>query len=164
MVLTGGAQAAPRPVATLKRSTVPMAGGLAPQLVQANAKAKNALMTQTIKIRGFDGGEVERYFHEGKIKEIADYCESDIVNTYRVWLRYQLFRGTLSQDAFEASQQNLAATPDRRCGAPSGVPGEGRRTAARGARDRRRLSQSPSRRPRYRLNRKRGKPLHFGGS
>jgi predicted PolB exonuclease-like 3'-5' exonuclease len=83
MVLTGGAQAAPRPVATLKRSTVPMAGGLAPQLVQANAKAKNALMTQTIKIRGFDGSEVERYFHEGKIKEIADYCESDIVNTYR---------------------------------------------------------------------------------
>ena len=37
-------------------------------------------MTQTIKIRRFDGGEVERYFHEGKIKEIADYCESDIVN------------------------------------------------------------------------------------
>ena len=71
-----------------------MAGGLAPQLVQANVKAKNALMTQTIKIRGFDGGEVERYFHEGKIKEIADYRESDIVNTYRVWLRYQLFRGT----------------------------------------------------------------------
>ena len=29
----------------------------------------------------------ERYFHEGKIKEIADYCETDIVNTYRVWLR-----------------------------------------------------------------------------
>jgi hypothetical protein len=27
-------------------------------------------MTQTIKIRRFDGGEVERYFHEGKIKEI----------------------------------------------------------------------------------------------
>ena len=69
-----------------------MAGGLAPQLVQANVKAKkNALMTQTIKIRRFDGGEVERYFHEGKIKEIADYCESDIVNTYRVWLRYELF-------------------------------------------------------------------------
>jgi hypothetical protein len=98
-----------------------MAGGLAPQLVQANAKAKNALMTQTIKIRGFDGGEVERYFHEGKIKDIADYCESDIVNTYRVWLRYQLFRGTLSQDAFEASQQNLAATPGARPAFPAKV-------------------------------------------
>jgi predicted PolB exonuclease-like 3'-5' exonuclease len=32
-----------------------------------------------------DGGEVERYFHEGKIKEIADYCESDVVGTYQVW-------------------------------------------------------------------------------
>jgi predicted PolB exonuclease-like 3'-5' exonuclease len=55
-----------------------------------------------------DGGEVERYFHEGKIKEIADYCESDVVGTYQVWLRYELFRGTLSQNAFEASQRNLA--------------------------------------------------------
>jgi hypothetical protein len=36
------------------------------------------------KPKGFDGGEVERYFHEGKIKEIADYCETDIVNTYPV--------------------------------------------------------------------------------
>jgi len=25
-----------------------------------------------------------------------------------VWLRYELFRGTLSQDAFEASKQTLA--------------------------------------------------------
>ena len=51
---------------------------------------------------------MERYFHEGKIKEIADYCETDVVNAYRVWLRYELFRGTLSQSAFEGSQQNLA--------------------------------------------------------
>jgi 3'-5' exonuclease len=60
------------------------------------------------KPKGIDGGEVERYFHEGKIKEIADYCESDVVNTYQVWLRYELFRGTLSQNAFEASERNLA--------------------------------------------------------
>ena len=31
-----------------------------------------------------------------------------MVGTYQVWLRYELFRGTLSQDAFEASQRNLA--------------------------------------------------------
>jgi hypothetical protein len=31
-----------------------------------------------------------------------------VVNTYQVWLRYELFRGTLSQDAFEASERNLA--------------------------------------------------------
>jgi 3'-5' exonuclease len=60
------------------------------------------------KPKGIDGGEVERYFHEGRIKEIADYCETDVVSTYRVWLRYELFRGTLSQDAFEASECKLA--------------------------------------------------------
>jgi hypothetical protein len=60
------------------------------------------------KPKGFDGGEVERYFREGKIREIADYCEADVVSTYQVWLRYELFRGTLSQNAFDASQRNLA--------------------------------------------------------
>ena len=56
-----------------------------------------------------DGGEVHRYFQDGKIQEIADYCETDIVNTYRVWLRYELFRGRLSPTDFEASEQGLAA-------------------------------------------------------
>jgi len=42
------------------------------------------------KPKGFDGGEVERYFREGKIKEIADYCETDVVGTYQVWLRCNL--------------------------------------------------------------------------
>ena len=55
-----------------------------------------------------DGSEVERYFLDGKIKEIADYCESDVVNTYRVWLRYELFRGKLSDIAFQVSEANLS--------------------------------------------------------
>jgi 3'-5' exonuclease len=66
------------------------------------------------KPKGFDGGEVERYFHEGKIQDIADYCESDVVNTYRLWLRYELFRGTLSEEAFEESQRNLADFRNRK--------------------------------------------------
>jgi 3'-5' exonuclease len=33
---------------------------------------------------GIDGDEVDKYFREGKIKEIAEYCESDVVNTCRV--------------------------------------------------------------------------------
>jgi 3'-5' exonuclease len=59
------------------------------------------------KPKGFDGSEVERYFRGGKINEIADYCETDVVATYQVWLRYELFRGALSQNAFEASERNL---------------------------------------------------------
>jgi Predicted 3'-5' exonuclease related to the exonuclease domain of PolB len=39
---------------------------------------------------------------------IADYCETDVVGTYQLWLRYELFRGTLSQVAFEASERSLA--------------------------------------------------------
>ena len=66
------------------------------------------------KPKGFDGGEVERHYHEGTIKEIADYCETDIINTYQLWLRYELFRGTLSQNAFQASQQNLSDFMNRR--------------------------------------------------
>jgi hypothetical protein len=34
--------------------------------------------------------------------------ETDVVNTYQVWLRYELFRGTLSQSAFKASERNAA--------------------------------------------------------
>jgi 3'-5' exonuclease len=54
-----------------------------------------------------NGSEVDRYFREGRIREIAEYCESDVVNTYRVWLRYELFQGNLSNSAFEESEWKL---------------------------------------------------------
>lgn len=56
---------------------------------------------------GIHGGEVEKYYKDGRIREIADYCETDVVNTYRVWLRYELFRGRLTDAAFQASEANL---------------------------------------------------------
>ncbi len=59
------------------------------------------------KPEGINGAEVEKYFLEGRIREIADYCETDIINTYRVWLRYELFRGRLIQSEFVASELNL---------------------------------------------------------
>ena len=30
---------------------------------------------------GSPGAEVEKYYREGRIHEIAEYCESDVVNT-----------------------------------------------------------------------------------
>jgi predicted PolB exonuclease-like 3'-5' exonuclease len=57
---------------------------------------------------GMIGAEVEKYYRDGHIREIADYCESDVLNTYRVWLRYELFRGQLSDVEFQASEANLA--------------------------------------------------------
>src|SRR5215216_3401672 len=42
-----------------------------------------------------------------RIAEVAAYCETDVVNTYRVWLVYELFRGTLSRPEFDGSEANL---------------------------------------------------------
>jgi 3'-5' exonuclease len=56
---------------------------------------------------GIDGSQVAQHYRDGRIREIADYCESDVVNTYRVWLRYELFQGKLSDAAFQASEADL---------------------------------------------------------
>jgi len=56
---------------------------------------------------GVAGNQVESFFLSGRIKEIADYCETDAVNTYRVWLRYELFRGRLAEAGYRASEVDL---------------------------------------------------------
>ena len=60
------------------------------------------------KPAGIDGSEVASYFLQGRIKEIADYCETDIVNTYRLWLRHELFRGRLPETEYRASEADLS--------------------------------------------------------
>jgi 3'-5' exonuclease len=51
-----------------------------------------------------DGSGVASFFAQGRIKETSNYCETDVINTYRVWLRYELFRGRLTQNQFAASE------------------------------------------------------------
>ena len=65
------------------------------------------VMGMSGKPDGIRGGDVARYCLDGRIKEVAEYCETDIVNTYRVWLRYELFRGRLTQAGYAASETNL---------------------------------------------------------
>jgi 3'-5' exonuclease len=57
---------------------------------------------------GVDGQAVEGLFANGKHAEIAAYCTSDVVNTYRCWLHYELFCGRLDDRAFSASETALA--------------------------------------------------------
>ena len=64
-----------------------------------------------------DGSEVERYVREGRIEEVAAYCECDVASTYRVWLVHELFRGRLSRAEFEASEDNLLGFLEERVGA-----------------------------------------------
>jgi len=50
----------------------------------------------TGKPDGVDGSRVEEMVLAGQIEEVARYCESDVLNTYRVWLVYELFRGSIT--------------------------------------------------------------------
>ena len=61
---------------------------------------------------GMDGSQVEAYFNAGRIQEIADYCKSDVINTYRLWLRHELFRGRLDQNQFEFSERDVGRLVD----------------------------------------------------
>jgi predicted PolB exonuclease-like 3'-5' exonuclease len=45
---------------------------------------------------GMHGSEVWETFLQGGIKRIRDYCETDVLNTYLVYLRFELLRGRLS--------------------------------------------------------------------
>lgn len=55
---------------------------------------------------GMDGSQVEACYNAGRIQEIADYCKSDVVNTYRLWLRHELFCGRLDRAQFEFSEND----------------------------------------------------------
>ena len=72
-----------------------------------NARA-NAPLDSLAKFCGFpgklgmDGSKVWDAFKAGKIKEIRDYCETDVANTHLVFLRFQLMRGLLTKTAYES--------------------------------------------------------------
>ena len=53
---------------------------------------------------GVGGAKVWEAFLVGEHARIRDYCEADTVNTYLLFLRYQLLRGIFSRDAFEKEQ------------------------------------------------------------
>ena len=45
---------------------------------------------------GMDGSQVWQGWLDGRIDDIRDYCETDVVNTYLVYLRFQKMRGMLT--------------------------------------------------------------------
>jgi 3'-5' exonuclease len=53
---------------------------------------------------GVDGSHVEEMVQAGQIDEVARYCESDVLNTYRVWLVYELFRGSITRQELDWSE------------------------------------------------------------
>jgi hypothetical protein len=52
-----------------------------------------------------DGGQVEAMVRAGRINEVAQYCEADVLNTYRLWLIYELFRGAITAEQLAFSEK-----------------------------------------------------------
>jgi 3'-5' exonuclease len=67
----------------------------------------NAPLDDLAKLCGFpgklgvDGSQVWTLFQEGRLSEIRDYCETDVVNTYLVYCRFQLMRGTMTKATYD---------------------------------------------------------------
>ncbi len=63
---------------------------------------------------GMDGSAVWGAWLEGRADEIRDYCETDVVNTFLVFLRFQMMRGLLTAAEHDAElalvKSSLTAT------------------------------------------------------
>lgn len=62
---------------------------------------------------GMDGSKVWDAFQEGRIEDIRNYCETDALNTYLLYLRWLLIKGDLDdtryQDECKLVRDSLAA-------------------------------------------------------
>lgn len=65
---------------------------------------------------GMDGARVWEAFLAGELAAIREYCETDVLNTYLVFLRFELMRGRLTPEAWqreEALLREYLAAEDR---------------------------------------------------
>lgn len=62
---------------------------------------------------GVDGSQVWDYFQRGDIKTIRDYCETDVLNTYLVFLRFELIRGKLTEQEYSKECEELRAVLEK---------------------------------------------------
>ncbi|OGV26584.1 MAG: 3'-5' exonuclease [Legionellales bacterium RIFCSPHIGHO2_12_FULL_37_14] len=56
---------------------------------------------------GMSGAKVFEQYTQGNLTEIRNYCETDVLNTYCVYLRFELMRGKLSPANYLTQLQNL---------------------------------------------------------
>jgi predicted PolB exonuclease-like 3'-5' exonuclease len=58
---------------------------------------------------GMDGSQVWNAFLRGELAAIRDYCETDVMNTYLVYLRFQLIRGAITASAYADEEKLVRA-------------------------------------------------------
>ncbi len=58
---------------------------------------------------GVEGGDVAGMIDNGNVQAVRDYCETDVLNTYLVYLRLMLHRGTLELEAHNRAVADVLA-------------------------------------------------------
>ncbi len=58
---------------------------------------------------GMAGGEVWKTYQAGDLSNIRNYCETDVLNTYLIYLRFQYIRGHLNKDEIDFETERLKA-------------------------------------------------------
>jgi len=53
------------------------------------------------------GDQVWSRYQAGELGAIRDYCETDALNTYLIFLRFQVMRGLLDDKRYEAELERL---------------------------------------------------------
>jgi predicted PolB exonuclease-like 3'-5' exonuclease len=56
---------------------------------------------------GMSGDQVWSRYQAGELGAIRDYCETDALNTYLIFLRFQVMRGLLDDTRYEAELERL---------------------------------------------------------
>lgn len=56
---------------------------------------------------GVDGSQVMGLYDSGKIQEIRDYCETDVINTYLIYLRFMHHQGRITTESYNKSVEEL---------------------------------------------------------
>lgn len=56
---------------------------------------------------GMDGSEVWPAVCEGRLAEVQAYCETDVANTYLLYLRFERMRGMISAEVHQAREAEL---------------------------------------------------------
>jgi predicted PolB exonuclease-like 3'-5' exonuclease len=53
------------------------------------------------------GDDVYKLYFKGELKKIEEYCESDVLNTYWLWLKYEMLKGNLLKSDYYSCIQKM---------------------------------------------------------
>lgn len=56
---------------------------------------------------GMSGAQVWDRYQSGELEAVRNYCETDVLNTYLIFLRFQLIRGIVDQGSYTSELERL---------------------------------------------------------